>query len=599
MFHFINSIFCLLLFLVLGCSSVSETKEAPAPSPSSKTVIKEEASSDSKKSSKVKKKDDKSYAFPKESDSASGVSDSGGEGYGGIEKTGGTSSKKKSSESGLKAGFSDDNKQFNYFQNFLEKFKPDANHLELNTKERIWFQVKDANGKFLPNTKVKIKSGFKTLSEGLTYSDGTYLFFPSEYKDEYKFNAVFQKNKASKEISFDRQGSRKQIIQLDSQEIENYPLDIVFVLDTTGSMGEEIARLKNTIEIINLNLGGDKNGQVRFGMVLYRDKGEEYRTKVIGLTNDLNAFKKELDKVSAGGGGDVPEDLQEALKDSIEDINWNEKAIKLSFVITDAAPHLDYGQSYDYVKTSKKAREKGIKIFTIGTGGLDINGEYVLRQISQYTYAKYIFLTYGEKGESDGGKSGSVSHHTGDNFPTDKLESIIIRFAKEEMANSKSKPLESSEEYFSASKISNEKREETLSKLYEKAISQLIDYSSFSLKEGTTLAILPYSYEDKKIQKSAEYFLEQSLLSFLKNKTFKVVERKDLQKVLLEQKLNLQAIDEKNAVKVGELLGAKLLAVGKMYQKENNFEIYLKLVNSETGEIQAATKLIIEKKLGL
>ncbi len=64
-------------------------------------------------------------------------------------------------------------------------------------------------------------------------------------------------------------------------------------------------------------------------------------------------------------------------------------------------------------------------------GGLDLGGEYVLRQISQYTYGTYIFLTYGERGESEGGVAGSVSHHTGANYQTDRLEAIIIRLARQ------------------------------------------------------------------------------------------------------------------------------------------------------------------------
>jgi hypothetical protein len=280
-------------------------------------------------------------------------------------------------------------------------------------------------------------------------------------------------------------------------------------------------------------------------------------------------------------------------------MEWRQNSIRLSFIITDAPPHLDYNQEYTYISAMKEANEKGIKLFSIGTGGLDINGEYVLRQISQYTQAKYIFLTYGEKGESDGGASGSVSHHTGDNFPTDKLESIVIRFAKEEIQAAKGKPLPKGEEYFSASKMDSEKKEETLNKLFDKAIGQLVDYSTFSIKPSTTISVLPFALDGKISSKNGEYFAEQLLLGFMRNKTFKIVERKDLQKVLAEWKLNLQAVDEANAVKVGKLLGANLLVNSKLYKKDSNYEIYIKLINTETGEIQSATKLLVDTKLGL
>ena len=127
-------------------------------------------------------------------------------------------------------------------------------------------------------------------------------------------------------------------------------------------------------------------------------------------------------------------------------MSWNRNGIRLAFIVTDAPPHLDYGQQYTYVEAVHDARSAGIKLFSVGTGGLDLAGEYVLRQISQYSGAKYIFLTYGETGESEGGAPGSVSHHTGANYQTDKLEAIIIRFAKEELANVMGQPLEGEED---------------------------------------------------------------------------------------------------------------------------------------------------------
>lgn len=505
------------------------------------------------------------------------------------------------SESGLKAGYADDNKQFNLFLNFLDKFKSSAAHIDLDVKERIIFFVKDKNSRSIPNASIQILANNKELTTGTTYSDGSFLFFPSLYNDVYKFKARITKDNSKTEIEFDRQGARTKEVVLDyPQAKENeVPVDIVFVMDTTGSMGEEIQRLKSTIEIINLNLTGNSKNEIRFGMVLYRDKKEEYVTKVIPLTNDLENFKKELNKVSAGGGGDYPEDLQSALKDTLKEIDWRKNAVKLTFIITDAPPHLDYKQEYTYISAMKEASERGIKLYSIGTGGLDINGEYVLRQISQFTNSKYIFLTYGEKGESEGGASGSVSHHTGANFPTDKLETIVIRFAKEEIQAAMGKPLANGEDYFTANKIDSEKKEETLNKLFDQAITQLVDYSTFSIKTGTTVGILPFAVENSSLNKNGEYFSEQMVLGFSRNKTFKIVERKDLQKVLAEWKLNLQAVDESNAIKVGKLLGANLLVNSKIFKKGSSYEIYVKMINSETGEIQSATKLIVDTKLGL
>jgi PBP1b-binding outer membrane lipoprotein LpoB len=508
------------------------------------------------------------------------------------------------SVSGLKAGFADDNKQFNYFVSFLQKYAHQARHYDIPIEERIILKVRDKDDKTVANADVAIYGDRQPLCAGRSYADGTFLFFPSEYdKSLTRYRAVITYQQGRQEIIIDRQGPRELTVHLDRTRYipENTPLDILFIMDTTGSMGEEISRLKNTIEIINLNLASlSSKPAIRFGMVLYKDRGDEYVTRVIPLTADLDKFRSELNQVTAAGGGDTPEDLQSALKDGIEKIGWNKDGIRLCYIITDASAHLDYGQKYTYVDAVHDARKEGIKMFTIGTGGLDISGEYILRQISQYTYAKYIFLTYGERGEAEGGKEGSVSHHTGANFQTDKLESIIIRFTKEELSYLSDRPLTDGDAYFQAISRDDEKKDDTLQKLFEQAVSQLIDYSSIQIEKGTAASLIPFSPDKAVTSSNAEYFTAQMGFSLGKNKIFRIVERKDMQKILDELKLQGTGIvDDKSAAAAGKLMGAKMIITGKVYLSQDNYEIFLKLLRVETGEVLAVNKLKIDRKLGL
>ncbi|MEW6087647.1 MAG: tetratricopeptide repeat protein [bacterium] len=507
------------------------------------------------------------------------------------------------SGSGLKAGYSNDNKQFNYFIDYLNKFAH-LQHYPINISERIILTVKDINGNSLPNAEINIFSNNNLISKGQTYSDGSFMFFPSEHAGNIsKYKTVINYVQTKKEITIERAGKREIEVKLDYQKSasENVPIDILFIFDVTGSMKEEIDRLKSSIELIKLNIASiSSKPEVRFGMVLFRDRRDEFVTKIIPLTKDLNIFQEELNKVKTAGGGDGPEDLQSALKDSIQQIDWNKNGIRLSFIVTDAPPHLDYGQTYTYVNAAKDAKDKGIKIYSVGTGGLDPMGEYILRQLSQYTSAKYIFLTYGEKGESEGGMPGSVSHHTGSNYETDKLEAIIIKIAKEELSNFTDQPVEEGEDYFIANKIESEKKEETLKKLFDMAASQLIDYSSYTIDDNTPAAVLSISTKETAQNKNAEYFTEQLMLSLTKKRKFKMVERKDLQNAVKEMELSMAGfMDEKNAVKVGNMIGAKMLVYGDMYIKDDNFELFLKLMRVETGEILSVTKSKINMGLGL
>lgn len=506
--------------------------------------------------------------------------------------------------SGLKAGFADDNKQFGYFVNFLNRFKDKAQHYPINIEERIILRVRDKNKKSLANAVVQLYSGNELLCSGKTYADGSFLFFPSEYdKKASRYRAVVTAQQQRKEVNIDRQGPREIVVGFDLNrgEMQNVPLDILFIMDTTGSMGEEIGRLKGTIEIINLNLSSlSTKPKIRFGMVLYKDREDEYITRLIPFTDRLDDFQTELEKVSASGGGDEAEDLQTALHDAIKKLKWNNNGIRLAYIITDAPAHIDYGQKYTYADAVRDARKEGIKFFSVGTGGLNIHGEYMLRQIAQYTYAKYIFLTYGERGEAEGGHEGSVSHHTGSNFQTDKLETIIMRFAKEELSHLTDQPLDEGDEYFKAVKIKDEQNEETLQKLFERSITQLLDYSTISIKEGTPASMVPFTPADMTLKLNAEYFSEQMVFSLNRNKTFKMVERKDLQKIMRELEIQATgAVDDAKAVKIGKFIGARMIIAGRLYAKTENYEIFLKLLRVETGEVLSVNKLLIDRRLGL
>lgn len=508
------------------------------------------------------------------------------------------------SASGLKAGYADDNKQYNYFVNFLDKYAGDANHYPIDIGERICFKLTDKNGKSLPNADIEVYADKQVIASGKTYADGSFFFFPSMYKNKaagYTVKYSYNKHDGQKKIS--RQGRRSYDIsmQLDRGKFSEAAVDILFILDTTGSMSEEINKLKRTLEIIHLNLTAvDPAVEVRFGMVLYRDRGDDYDTLTIPLTSDVDSFLTELNKVRADGGGDGPEDLQAALDASIHSISWNPVAIHLGFIITDAPPHLDYQQVYNYIEAARDAKAQGIKLFSVGTGGLDISGEYVLRQISQLTYAKYIFLTYGERGESDGGAIGSVSHHTGDNYTTDKLEAIIIQFAREELSHLIDLPREVEEEYFEATKIESEKSNETLGKLFTDALSQLTDYSSIKLPDSTVMGVMPITVNDPSSISASEYFTQNLLLTAGHHGAFKLADRTALDKIGEEWKLQLSgAVNDKMTAQIGELSGAQVLLVGNLFDKSDNYELFLKLVRVATGELLAATKLKIDHRLGL
>lgn len=513
------------------------------------------------------------------------------------------SRKSAPSASGLKAGFSDDNAQFNYFLGFLEEFGSVPNYA-LDIGERIMLKIADLAGKSVPNARVTVRAGTRVLDEGFSYADGTFRLYPLVYGTSAASLSVrVESPSGNSDLVVDREGPRRVVVTLPRPRSlpAPLPLDVLFVLDTTGSMGEEIERLRDTIEIVHANIAAmTPRPAVRFGMVLYKDRGDEYVTEVVPFTADLQAFQAALAEVYASGGGDTPEDLQAALEDALKRMNWNTAGVRIGFVITDAEPHLDYDQKYTYAQAAKDARARGIRFHTIGTGGLGVEGEYVLRQLSQYTEGKYIFLTYGETGESEGGASGSVSHHSGANFQTDKLEAIIIRFVKEDLANLSEVPLSVDEDFFEATKVPDEERDATMDKLFEEALKNLTDYSTFQVAKDTPAAVLPLVPNAPELASNAEYFGERLLQSAVKTRVFKLVERKSLQSVLEELELQLSGLaDEKAAARAGELLGAEIMVTGSVFRRDGKYEIFLRLVRVSTAEVLAVTRARVDAKLGL
>lgn len=150
--------------------------------------------------------------------------------------------------------------------------------------------------------------------------------------------------------------------KLDSQQRRDIAaridtVNLVLVMDATGSMGPHIAEAKSrATEIVEslenkLTLATASPEQkpvkltVNIGLVAYRDKGDVFETKVfVPLTNDRGRIKKEIDSLTAGGGGDEPEMVVEGVRTALAMAGLDRGALNRLVLIGDAPPHeLDEG----------------------------------------------------------------------------------------------------------------------------------------------------------------------------------------------------------------------------------------------------------------
>ena len=148
-------------------------------------------------------------------------------------------------------------------------------------------------------------------------------------------------------------------------------VDVVFVLDTTGSMSGLIDGAKRKIwEMARYMAQGQPAPDLRIGLVAYRDVGDEYVTKFFDLTDDLYGVYQNLSSFSAGGGGDTPEHVGKALHDAVHRASWSTQrnALKLIYLVGDAPPHTDYNDGINHRTVAQQARERGIRINTVRCG---------------------------------------------------------------------------------------------------------------------------------------------------------------------------------------------------------------------------------------
>jgi Mg-chelatase subunit ChlD len=152
-------------------------------------------------------------------------------------------------------------------------------------------------------------------------------------------------------------------------------LEMVFVLDTTGSMGGLIEGAKQRIwGIVNEVMQKPSRPRVRVGLVAYRDIGDAYVTKILPITEDLDQVYTTLMEYRADGGGDEPENVRRALAEGVRKAGWSEPQTGLAqilFLVGDAPPQ-NYEQEPDVLTTTAEAVRKNMIVNTIQCG--DVRG---------------------------------------------------------------------------------------------------------------------------------------------------------------------------------------------------------------------------------
>jgi uncharacterized protein YegL len=171
-------------------------------------------------------------------------------------------------------------------------------------------------------------------------------------------------------------------------------VELVFALDTTGSMGGLIDGAKRKIwAIANEVAAAKEKPSVKIGLVAFRDRGDAYITQTVDLTDNLDAVYEQLMALGANGGGDGPEDVNAALSDAVHKMQWStdKKALKMVFLVGDAPPHLDYQGQVQWQETARAAMKQNISINTIQCGA-DVETTAAWKNIAYASEGRYALI---------------------------------------------------------------------------------------------------------------------------------------------------------------------------------------------------------------
>ncbi len=341
----------------------------------------------------------------------------------------------------LRAGSVDDNVKFEEYLLYRQEMLAAgiAVH-DIDPNGRYRFEVRDAADRTVLGAKIAVTdSEGAVVAQVATHADGTAVAFLPVATDAQQQSAYVAKvTSGSLNAEAKLGGERTVRLVLDGEVAAPAPqLDVLFAIDATGSMGDEIEQLKaNMVKVSEAVAAAHPETSLRFGMTVFRDEGDAFVTKSFQFTEDVPGFVTALREVEANGGGDTPEAVSQAIAEALSGPTWRgADTVKLVFLIGDAAPHID--ASPDYVESIRKAASLGIKIHPIASSGLDNQGEFIFRQFALVTGGRFNFLTYGASGA---GTPGDTTTHHVDDFSVLSLDELVVALINKELTNTAASP---------------------------------------------------------------------------------------------------------------------------------------------------------------
>ena len=297
----------------------------------------------------------------------------------------------------LTAGVWSDNDNWGFFSNLVNTELISFPSYGIDPRFRTVINVKNSKGQPVVNAAVTLTgSDSKVIWKSVTDKNGCAYLFSTEGISPVSAEIEFNGKKQTCEVLQPKNDNQSAVKSSDSVTEVTFDdgselykkTDIMFILDTTGSMSDEMLFLQSEFTAITDKLGTENT---RYAVNFYRDEGDEYVTNCHNFTDNIKELQAALNAEEATGGGDMPEAVADILKESVYNASWDDNSVKLAFLIFDAPPHK--GTEETIAMTIKEASAKGIHIIPVVSSNSERDTELFGRALAIATNGKYVFLT--------------------------------------------------------------------------------------------------------------------------------------------------------------------------------------------------------------
>lgn len=327
------------------------------------------------------------------------------------------------------AGEWNDLDNWDFYQKTLmkEPFKGFPDDWQMYTNHRIAVAI-TAKNKPAANATVTLFRNDTPIWTAKTDNLGRAELWVGAFQKEKELNTTLLRLKVNEQWVSTATISESQVNRIALDEALPSPTNLVqiaFMVDATGSMGDELEFLKMDLKKVITEVQKTNNQlKISTATVFYRDEGDEYVVKHSPFTEDINQTTEFISQQRADGGGDFPEAVDKALV-QLNQLQWQPEArTRIAFLVLDAPPHNKPAVINSIQYSVKTAAASGIKLIPVVASGIDKTTEFLMRFIAMYTNGTYVFIT-----DHSGIGNKHLEPSVGE-YQVEKLSDLMVRLIK-------------------------------------------------------------------------------------------------------------------------------------------------------------------------